>query len=431
MAGPRPRPPAKPTDLPLAHVLVLCALLAPAAAFAVAGAFDTEDPGEDLLPQWVLARLAVTGHGTGSYDYATQAELVRALPIAEHRLQVLDSPQIKDIGLCPYPPTLAVPYAPLGALPFEAAVRVVYFVTLALAVVAAWAIGRSAGGRVHGLTALVAIAYYPGFHYTLQLGQNSVLTLALWALGWQALIRRRDVAAGVWWGLLAYKAHWLLAVGWLPLVLGRPRVLAGMAASAGLLAVAATVWLGPAAWGRWLEQVAAVDRVYATDADFRAHLLGQGCDLRSVLNRALGPDVGRWAGWAALALVAAATAVWYRRRNDGPEGPSAAGLLFASGLTVPHLYYYDETVMLLPLLVLWSWRAALTWRQLGALAVLSALFYVALLHMRAVGFTGLPVATLAVVGLWGLSLTVPPASALVAARAPAKPQPAPARKTRK
>lgn len=426
MAG--PRPPAKPSDPPLARVLVLCILLAPAAAFAGLGAFDTEDPGEDLLPQWVLARLAVTGHGAGSYDYPTQAALVRSLPIAEPRLRVLDSPQIKDIGLCPYPPTLAVVDAPLGMMSFDAAVRVVYFLTLALAVVAAWAIGRSAAGRLHGLTALVMLAYYPGFHFTLQLGQNAVLTLALWALGWQALVRGRDVTAGLWWGVLAYKAHWLLAVGWVPLVVGRPRVLAGMAASAGLLAVAATAWLGPAAWGRWLEQLAAVDRVYATDADFRAHLLGQGCDLRSILNRYAGPDAGRWLGWAALAAVAAATAVWYRRRNDGSGGPAAAGLLFASGLTVPHLYYYDETVMLLPLAVLWSWRATLMWRQLVALAVLSAAFYFAPLHMRAVEFTGLPAATLVVIGLWALSLTVAPPPAPVSPKPPTAPA---KKKTRK
>ena len=46
----------------------------------------------------------------------------------------------------------------------------------------------------------------------------------------------RSGMAGLWWGLLAYKVHWLLAVGWVPLVIGRRRVLLGMAVSAGLLA---------------------------------------------------------------------------------------------------------------------------------------------------------------------------------------------------
>ena len=46
-----------------------------------------------------------------------------------------------------------------------------------------------------------------------------------------------------------------------------------------------------------------------------------------------------------------------------PAGAQGPALLFASGLTVAHLYYYDETVFLLPLLVLWSHRSALgRWR---------------------------------------------------------------------
>jgi hypothetical protein len=407
MAGPAAR-----SNFPLIRTLVLCALLAPPAALAVLAAVDTEDAGEDLLPQWVLANLAVTGHGTDSYNFPTQAALVHSLPIAEHRLEVLDSPQIKDIGLCPYPPTLAVLYAPIGALPFETAVTVVAFLTLVLSIVAAWAIGRSTAGRVSALTVLVAISYYPGFHFTIRLGQNAVLTLALWALGWQSLLRGRDLPAGVWWGLLAYKAHWLLAVGWVPFVIVRPRVLLGMVITAGLMAIAATAWLGPASWGRWLEQVSAVDRVYATDAGFRARLLGEGCDLRSVLNRYLGPAAGRWAGWLTIAAVAGATTLWYRRRRGTPDGPAAAGLLVGSALTVPHLYYYDETVMLLPLVVLWSWRAVAARWQIIVLVVLSLLFYDAPLRMQAAKFTGPPEATLVVIGLWVLSLTLsaPPPS---------------------
>jgi hypothetical protein len=34
-------------------------------------------------------------------------------------------------------------------------------------------------------------------------------------------------------------------------------------------------------------------------------------------------------------------------------------ILLASGLTVPHLFFYDETVFLLPLLVLWEERAVM------------------------------------------------------------------------
>jgi hypothetical protein len=83
--------------------------------------------------------------------------------------------------------------------------------------------------------------------------------------------------------------------------------------------------------------------------------------------------------------------------------------LFASGLTVPHLYFYDETVFLLPLLVLWAHRAALAWWQFVTLIGLTAAFYVAPKFVFGVpwGPSGPPpVMTLAVVALWLLSLTV-------------------------
>src|SRR5207248_5904148 len=115
---------------------------------------------------------------------------------------------------------------------------------IGIAVVAAVVFGNVTGRVAGMLTAAVVILCYPGTEYALHLGQNSHLTLAVLALGWRAFVRRQDVIAGLWWGLLAYKVHWLLAVGWVPLVVGRPRVLLGMAASAGALALAATALLG-------------------------------------------------------------------------------------------------------------------------------------------------------------------------------------------
>jgi Glycosyltransferase family 87 len=426
--------------------------------FLAAG--DLPGASDDLVPQWVLAHLAVTGHRAGAYDYDTQVAFMKAAGLPPNRLAGVDQPHMRGIGVCPYPPTFAVLYAPVGLLPFDQAALFVYFASVALALIAAWAIGDATAARLTGLpaalalplysgvqalllngqqsqltmtlssfalagvaaavfgqvsgrgagmlTAAVVILCYPGTEYALHLGQNSHLTLALWALGWRAFVRRCDVTAGLWWGLLAYKVHWLLAVGWVPVVTRRPRVLFGMAASAGSLAVAATIVLGFDAWGRWLATVAAIDRVYALDPMFRASLLPLGCDLRSISMRFLPPGVGRYAGWAALAAVAGLTAIWYRRRPAAdPAGVEGPGLLFASGLTAAHLYYYDETVFVLPLLVLWSFRAALAWWQFAALIVLTAGYCVAVRYMVAAGpLAGPPWWTVAVIALWLSALMV-------------------------
>jgi Glycosyltransferase family 87 len=439
--------------------IVLALILAYLLADLLLGAGDLAGASDDLVPQWALAHLAATGRRADAYDFDTQVDFLKSLNLPAHRLRGLDQPHMKGIGVCPYPPTFAVLYAPICRLPFDLAALIVYFGSIGLALLAAWAIGDATGGRLSGLpaalvlpvagsvqsllafgqcpwpiialglvglvvasawafgqlsgrwssalTAAIVILCYPGTVYALRLGQNSLLTLALWALGWRELVRRRDVLAGLWWGLLAYKIHWLLAVGWVPLVIGRPRVLLGMAATAGALALAATALLGPEAWGRWLAQVAAIDHVYAFDPEFREQLLPLGCDLRSLSMRYLPVGVGRFAGWAAIAAVILGTAVWYRRRPAAdPAGSEGPGLLFASGLTAAHLYYYDETVFLLPLLVLWSYRPTLAWWKFVTLIGLTVVYYWAIRYLQdwSGAWKGPPVWTLVVVALWLFSL---------------------------
>jgi hypothetical protein len=394
---------------PLWRTLLLAVVVAYALADVLLAAAEMDGASADFFPQWVLAHLTATGRRADAYDFTTQAAFIKSLSMPPHWAELLKLSHIKDIGVCPYPPTFALLYAPLGRLSFEQSAMVLYFASVGMALIAAGTIGRSVAGRVSSLMAAFAILYYPGFRDTLHLGQNSLLTLTLWALGWRELVRRRDLAAGLWWGLLAYKFQWLLAVGWIPLVIGRFRILLGVTISTGILASVATALFGPAVWGRWLSQVAALDHVYVYDPAFRENLLFLGCDLRSVSLRYFGsPEFGRIAGWAAIMMVAVTTSIWYRRRPGAdPAGPEGPGLLFASGLTVAHLYYYDETAFLLPLLVLWSHRSILTWSQFVILTGLTAGYYAADPALAIWGgpSVGPPLWTLAVVALWIFSLT--------------------------
>jgi hypothetical protein len=141
--------------------------------------------------------------------------------------------------------------------------------------------------------------------------------------------------------------------------------------------------------------------------------LGKACDLRGVVSRYLPGDVARPLGWGVLALVGLTAVVvdQIRRRRFAVRGldePGAANLLFTCGLVVPYLFYYDETVFLLPLLVLWSHRAAMGRGQLVWLTALTAGYYLALPAMQYAphGWDGPPWATLAVLGLWFISLWV-------------------------
>src|SRR5439155_2355763 len=103
--------------------------------------------------------LAATGRRADAYDFDTQVAFLKSLGLPGHRLAGLDQPHMKGIGVCPYPPTFAVLYAPVCRLPFDRAALVVYFAAIGLALVAAWAIGDATGGRLTGLPAALVLPF--------------------------------------------------------------------------------------------------------------------------------------------------------------------------------------------------------------------------------------------------------------------------------
>jgi hypothetical protein len=414
-------------------MILWVALIVVALAFYIDLFRETDAHSDDLLPQWTIARLAVTGHRADSYSFPLQKALIES-EIPQPRTSFLDSPHINDIGVSPYPPTMVVLYAPLGLLSCEAAGQVAYVASLVLALAAAVAIAGATRGTVSGFAGAAAILVYPGCAFNLALGQNAMLTLALLSIGWCATARRWDWSAGIAWGLLAYKPHWWVAVFWLPLVLRRWRIVLAMAATAGVLAAVGTLWLGPEAWTRWLAQVRAQDVVAYTDDVFRQIVLGMACDLRGVINRYMPhSDLARPIGWCALGLVGVlgillTSRSWRRPASALENEPAAPAWLFTVVLVAPYVYYYDECVALLPLLILWSQRANMNRWQLGLLAGLTLGYYCALPYMlyrdpgwaplapegipqslvpRQPGWLGGPNwSLLNVLGLWGLSLTI-------------------------
>src|SRR5262249_39687582 len=105
-----------------------------------------------------------------------------------------------------YPPQIALIFSPIALLPYEIAALLWTCVTLFgyIAIVASvWRHFR------HELPdpALVAAAalVFPPFWHVVLFGQNSVLILAVFFLGWRALERRQPFLAGTVFGLLAGK----------------------------------------------------------------------------------------------------------------------------------------------------------------------------------------------------------------------------------
>jgi hypothetical protein len=372
-------------------------------SFYVGSAHRTVGHQKDFFSQWTLARLAVEGRGSGIYDPKLQREIAQKY-VAPGKLD-FRSDFYDRVGVSPYPPVMALLYSPLGWLSPQTAQWCMVQLAVVLALVTAWAITTTTQGRIGSSTALLAVCCFPGFFYNVALGQNAAITLALFALGWRSLASGKPISAGATWGVLAYKVHWVVALGWLPFVLKKYRAYVGLALSVAMLVAAATLVFGPDVWSAWLVRVRAIAAFYGE----QPVQLGMACDLRATAHRYLPAQLAKPAGWGLLAIVGAISWWRFHRAKDrSPQSPAACVLLFGAGLIAPYMMYYDVTVFVLPLLLLWSYRAGMTRSQVATLIVLTAAFYASLPVMDhwPQRWQGPPWATLAVLGLWGMSIWV-------------------------
>jgi alpha-1,2-mannosyltransferase len=234
-----------------------------------------------------------------------------------------------------YPPFVAAAYAPLTLLPYVAS-YVAYTLLLAALV---WI----ASGRLVALAPSLApwretvflgsVLFYPLLRATAG-GQNTAITLALYAAIGAALLRERDRDAGLLLGVLAYKPHFALLTAFLVALLRRWKALAWAIPvcvvwyAMGAL-VSGTDW--PARW--W----ASVARYRELEADTNGPLL---VSFLGVCERIFGAgSIAALAIGGALSLAVLAV-VAVRSRTHAPPVLWAIGAT-AIVLASPHTQFYD------------------------------------------------------------------------------------------
>ena len=285
---------------------------------------DLVDPrgkplGCDFMAFWSAAQLALAGRPAAAYDGAAIAAVQHAA--------VAFLPEIWFPWH--YPPTFLLAVAPLGLLPYPAALAVFVLGTAAL-----WAalVGRIAPGR----RAWVVAAAAPAGLINLIDGQNAFLTAAL--AGFALLgLDRRPAASGVLIGLLAIKPH--LAVLF-PLALcaaGRWRTIIAAGITALALGIASLAAFGWDSWAGFLRHLPVAQAMAARGAvPWGAMPSGY------VFALSLGaPAAAAWIVQGGSALVAAGC-VWCAWRNPAAAFEARAATLVAGSLLVsPFLFNYD------------------------------------------------------------------------------------------
>ena len=367
--------------------------------FYVCTAHLTKGHEADFGKQWLAARLVATGNGGRLFHLPSQRQELERHFAPE---TIVRGIWRDGIGGPTYPPTFAIVAAPLGWLSPRVAQWTVIQLSLLAMVLTAGLISGMTRGKVPWEHAIVGTICLPSFFFAIGLGQNTAWSLLILVGGLRLLASGRDVYAGLVWGIFAAKPTWGVAVVWLPLALGRPRVFWGMALSAAALFLATLPICGIQSWIDWLSVAQRTEQFYQSIPRWT----GLSRDLPGLLRRASPGPLTELLGWClVLAVVILSIRAW--REGGGRsslvplQGPSAVALLAGVVLSCPRFMFYDVTLAAPAFLVAFSEWSRMERTAKWSLAGLFSLF--ALGSGYAYwnwSMLGPPVETVAVLGLW-------------------------------
>jgi hypothetical protein len=254
-----------------------------------------------------------------------------------------------DTYLPVYPPVAALIFAPFAKLPYVGAATTWVALSLAIYALIAYLVWRTAASVLPDRRFVgVALAAFPPAWFLVIDGQVTILPLIGLYLSWEGLRRERFFFAGLATGLLTVKPQ-LGIILWITLFLGGPwRAVAGSAVA--MLTVLAAVVLSMgnqavSAYASTLAQLPAVEHLLEP-APWRMH------SLRTLTN--VLPPVMSTAVWgvSAALVVAATLRTW---RSTAPVAIRFSVVVLATVLVNPHMFVYDTTVLVLPLILLGAW----------------------------------------------------------------------------
>jgi Glycosyltransferase family 87 len=181
---------------------------------------------------------------------------------------------------------------------------------------------------------------FPAVFVNLSHGHNGFLTAALIGFG-LILLDRRPVAAGMLFGLLAYKPQFGMMI---PLVLaatGRWRSFAAAAATVALLVLAATLAFGPSIWAAFFDSARFVRVVALEGGDIGWY------KIQSVFSwaRMWGGSVAVAYALQSVVTIAVALALTWLWRSEASFALKAAALCLAAMLATPYSLDYDMMIL--------------------------------------------------------------------------------------
>lgn len=281
---------------------------------------STYNLGGDFIHYYIAALMAARGNLIEVYNTpAFQSAIAKYIGY--------------NIYYWPYPPTFLIILLPLSLLPYLPAL----FLWISLTLIAYLLVVHLIAPRP--ITFLLTLAF-PATFYNIFMGQNGFLTASIFGAG-LVLLENRPFLGGILFGLLSYKPQFAILVT-VALIFGRQwRALLGAASSALGLALISVALFGPRVW-LWFFRNLPVSMEFLSSiprpkmiSTFAAILLMKGAPATA------------WILQGIIMLAAVAVLIWGWRR--GAPQLRKALLVLLTLLFTPHAFYYDLTLLALPL----------------------------------------------------------------------------------
>ncbi len=271
------------------------------------------------------------------------------------RLEELTHPK-KGVGVGGplYPPIQAFimwPFAQ-GDHPQEAYFAMQYVQTF-LCFLAGLGVSRLSRGRIWWPIATAIILAYPGSRGTVDLGQNSALTLTLLIWGWVWIVRGRPTIGGLVWGFLAFKPVWALSFFCVLLLMRQWHAAVAMVGTSLLLILATIPFVGIHSWMHWLAIGQEASRIYNLDTNWISlsrDVLGMPRRFMIDFTKdrdqreSLAALVACWMFWALVVEITIRVCFLKVRRRPPLTGPFPAMIILAAWLCTYHFMYYDALI---------------------------------------------------------------------------------------
>jgi alpha-1,2-mannosyltransferase len=290
--------------------------------------------GRDFVNTWMSARAALAGDLAPWFDPAAYNMALRQMFGPDYGYHIWS-----------YPPHLLLFTWPLGLLGYPAAYIVWSVVGLAAYLLVV------ADGRRDPLT-LALLVLAPAVIVNVAFGQIGFVTAAL-MIGGLINIDRRPILSGILFGVLTVKPHFGLMLPIMLILTGRWRVIIAAALTCAALAVLTTAWFGVEVWAAYVRLVIPAQHQFTTAVTgffmpmmpsvfMNARLFGLTAQTASLIQ-------------GVFTVMAIGAVIWTYWRPRDP-GLSAALLITATFVALPHCFNYDMVMFAWPLLLLYERR---------------------------------------------------------------------------